>query len=582
MGKIRGILSHSIPILVAFFLPLSFYLLTTFILPRPYYISWHDLESGYYYGSRLAFFRIPVVDISHPGTPILYFGSLFFSVTGSAFARTQAFFNIGYFVAAFFLIFSLSLFTTKILHGIPIGVALLAVFACFYLPPVLTHLNIFGSDSFLFSFSLSTVTIFWIALGSSHPKQMLALFCTTGAGIGLCLATKLSFLPVAFIIVLVSWLQITLTSLPLKIKLALYICLPLTSIVSFLLFTFPIFNRLPEVLLHLINRSDILPSNGPFFLSFLSLFDQEYLLPLFIFELLIALSFVFVVLKVLMNILKNFKQSHLFVEKFLKSVFLTFLLASYCYSLTTLKPDYDPGVVLRNTLSTSVFFPFAIVYLYYYFLTETPVLSRIKNLGLVIAGCVLLCISILGFLHLRQEFIVTRVKLVTTTENYIVKYLKPGFRMAIWDGSPGFLLGEQAFHFWGNYAYAYDKFDGELLPQFPNYSFFKLRQVRTILRQNEPGYQQPVGNPKGILGLWQRVFPSPWTGRNDEIVTGENEQVKVAVIAFPTRELLELQNNSFDSLIQLVRARFGKVDVVEQNIQGIPWTIIILDEAGIK
>ena len=150
--RMRNFLAKNYFVIIAFIIPFGIFLLTTFIEPRPYYLSPIDVEHGYYYGSRLLFFGTPVVDITHPGTPVQYLGKYFFYITGTDFSQTQKFLNMGYFIIALCNGLAMSFFAAKVLRGIPSGIAFLALATVFSNPSVLTTSNIYGADAFLLAF----------------------------------------------------------------------------------------------------------------------------------------------------------------------------------------------------------------------------------------------------------------------------------------------------------------------------------------------------------------------------------------------------------------------------------------------
>ncbi|MBN2386425.1 MAG: hypothetical protein JXB85_05355 [Anaerolineales bacterium] len=581
MTPLRSSTARNWLLLVSLLIPMAFFVLVTYIVPRPYYYHWPDVEQGTYYMARLLFIGQPADMVLHPGIPIQYLTKYIFFFSGTGFSHTQTFFNIGYFLTAVFTGLSFSFFSKKVLEKLPAGAAILALMICFANPSVLAFASTFGDDSFMLPFTIATATVLWMAFKHSDFKKIALYFFITGLGLGLTLAVKLSSLPLAIAINLAAWVQITVLPLQAGKKVASYFILPAATGLSFLLSTAPIINRYPELFRLLINRKDILPSLENSLRGLRSLFGNPSLWPLLLVGIGIVGTFLFFSIRDTALNLRAVQGSQKEREKFLQAVFLALLLAFLVYSFAAIEPSGEPGLLLRNLLPESIFFPFAIAYIFPFF-TKTPPNSRALQSGLVLTGSILLCASAAGYLLFRENYIRRETALATANEEYFSQYAPDGLRVAIWDGSPGNLIGEEAFHFYGNYLYAHDAFDQELLAEYPHYTFFKMREVPRIIAASSAAGQPGPDVPDGLLGVWQSIFPPYWNPRSDEIVTGEASQITIRLIAFPTSELYELERRDQDleALVVLVTERFGKVTVQEVAIQGVPWTLILIDEPG--
>jgi hypothetical protein len=186
----------------------------------------------------------------------------------------------------------------------------------------------------------------------------------------------------------------------------------------------------------------------------------------------------------------------------------------------------------------------------------------------------------------RREFIENHKVKIPKTRERLEELRQPGTRIAFWDGSPGNLLGEVSFHVWGNYMYANDYFDQLLIRKYPHYTFFRLREVRRLIREKieEQGMlglmkkREPRerGSSFGWLGRsWRKVFPHPYPDRTNEIVAGEKSGVRVSVIAFPEDEALhELGGVTQSELLSFIQERFGTPRVWKESIGGVGWLLI--------
>jgi hypothetical protein len=219
-----------------------------------------------------------------------------------------------------------------------------------------------------------------------------------------------------------------------------------------------------------------------------------------------------------------------------------------------------------------LFMPFAIAYILQDFRARKKA-DPINGLNWLAAaiGVVTFGMACGGYLNHRTELIRYMNNTLTLTEETIKSYAAPETRIAVWDGSPGNLLGEASFHFWGNYAYAREFFDEELLKQYPDYTFLKLREVNRLITHEPYSASSP-----GLLGLWKKQFPSPYyIPHNDELISGESSGAKISVLAFPKQEL-EAEKVMMTDLLRLVRERFGDYVVIERGIGNMDWVIIVL------
>ena len=136
-------------------------------------------------------------------------------------------------------------------------------------------------------------------------------------------------------------------------------------------------------------------------------------------------------------------------------------------------------------------------------------------------------------------------------------------------------------------------FDHLLIERYPKYTFFRLRQIKRLIRESVKGRGAPTtkvkqeNNPVGsrfrwlrdvarrIYRSWHHVFPNPYGGKTSEIIAGEVYGVEVSTIAFPEGEgRYELRGTTLPELLSLIENRFGSPSMRKPSIHGIDWLVI--------
>ena len=159
------------------------------------------------------------------------------------------------------------------------------------------------------------------------------------------------------------------------------------------------------------------------------------------------------------------------------------------------------------------------------------------------------------------------------------------------------MLGDISFHFWGNYRYARNHFDGYLLKKFPSFAFLKLRNIRhaiNIQRRGELENQPAVSTQRsryGVIGDLYRKFrrwifippvPNHWEigGVISEGVQGD----QIAAIALTVSELDIFKNMSTSEkeAVELLRTYLGARSALKQSIGKIDWVIIDVSQNAMK
>jgi hypothetical protein len=571
---------------IAFVAPISFSLFLNFFAPRPFFIMEDDAESVIY-ASLLLYSGQPVFQISHPGTPIHYLVYLVMLAMRPDLTALQPVFTVLHLMVSLFTAASLCIFVWLLLEDYPIGIAVLALASILAWPGLLTYLDYFEMNSFLVPFGLSALAVFWRGLEQDRDVDNSRLI-VCGIILGLCLATKLSSLPLAAAIITASWFQVLPFVRTGSRRWTSLLIMPLTVALTFFLFTLPIFGRVPNTILGTILRHDTKPESWNLPRLFRDTFRVliHTNLPLAMLLTGTTILFFYLSAKLVLGRRKarrSLATSGKPVEEGFAylpgGVLLSLMILSFFYTMACASPGSgDPGMLLSNVGPNALALPFLILYCYRLSrrLSSANYNSALVQGALVVAAIVIVVFAVSSYVSRRQAVISSHLAARSETRNRLEILRQPGTRIAFWDGSPGDFIGEESFHFWGNYSYGNDYFDQLLLQKYPHYTFLRLREVPEILEENAQGARReikPRGSSFGWPGvLWRQVFPYPFPNRTNEIVAGEMSGVRVSVIAFPEDEAPEGGTES--EILSLIHARFGNAKLWKESIAGVNWIII--------
>jgi len=604
-----GTKQQRILLAAAFLAPLIFFLHTTYIVPRPYYLMYavEDIEHNYYYVGRLlhAGQPIPVVDAFHPGTPIYYLSRLMLSISGTGVELVQRFFNLSYFVVSLVTAASLCAFVFMLLKDVPIGISTLALASVVTWPPFLRYLNCFGSTSFLVAVGVPTIALFWSNLENGRRPNNAKLFLC-GLGIGVCLATKLSFVPVALVLLTASSFQIVLSIGHNRGTWRSLFLMPIGSAFSFLLLTAPVFTRLPRIMIEIFFRYDIRMARKNLLAGFFQNFNWLLKDALPFVLLLIAAVATSICLVARYVYLRMIASSGTGTYRMVRSedegfdylsggVFLALMMLGLLYTTSAATEGDVVEKAFRNVTPTALFVPFLILYCYRLSRatgTSPAMNTMIPQALMVVAAVGLATSAIVIHLDRRDAYMKDRKAKIEGTMARFEMLAQSGTRIAVYDDEDRPVLGEASFHFWGNFNYANGLFDQMLLEGFRKYAYFRLREIDRIVRErygeqevasggNGSERGQPIHRSKlyslgrAIYRSWHKRFPLPSVNRSNEIVAGERYGVKVSIIAFVEEEgAAKLEKTNMSELLHLIQERFGPPRVWKESIEGIDWVII--------
>lgn len=565
---------------VAFVIPIIYFILITCVFPRPYYIFFTDGEQTMYYGSKLVYYGFIPCDLSHPGMISYYIGALIMMISGPDIHKTQLFLQIGYFFVALATGTTMGYFSKRILNKSPFGIGLLSLVLFFCFSPVLMYSDMVNVGSLIFILAFLALIFFWPALKSENPQRITLHYCLTGIILGISLANHVVALILFSIVCMIGFIKIISIKIPIYSRLLIFLALPFSTIFSYFIFSLPVHYFISDIWSNVFKLDAIQPSLEGLLAGISALTSETYLLPETVTQIIIILVF-FIVLGVLINREFRVRKGVDNRNWIHQALLLTFLFFAFLYTLSTSLP-YGPGITVRYTMPFAALFSFALVFMYER-LRKMDGIHNLINIFTIGISVVILLSSTIGFFQTRSNLITHRSEEIASNLEFFNSYNDKKGRIAFWDGSPGYLFGEVSFHLWGNYRYANDTFDNELLSAYPDYSFFKLRYTNYVSNQLA-AYSQP--NYTEHLPIWGRlrrlVFPRPCISQNGEIVSGELQNERISLIAFPAQQIIELQNKSIISLENLLNNRLGAITKQEISINGAQWymfTVRDLDQS---
>jgi hypothetical protein len=420
-----------------------------------------DSENAVYYSARLLYAGQPIDQITHPGTPIYYLAYLIMLVSGPDFEAVQHFFDLSHFAVSVLTAAALCALVWMLLEDFAIGVSVLALASIVTWPSFLTYLDYFEGDSFVVAFGLPTIAIFWSNLENGQsPNKIKLLLC--GIGLGLCLATKLGFVPVGVALFVACSIQVVRSRIANAEKWTALLMLPMGAALTFLVFPAPIFGRLPNTILITLYRPDTRPPSWDVPGSFLKTFGLLLKVSLSLTVLIIAATLAFLYLiatRVYRHMMasqnaESYRVAGREVFDYVSGgVFLSLMLLSFVYTMAaSARGGGNPGMLLKNVYPSALVFPFLILYCYRLFSLNGPSMN-INGPGiqasLFVAGLVMSALAVSVHVDLRREFIEFHKLKIPKTRERLEELRQPGTRIAFWDGTPGDLLGDVSFHFLG-------------------------------------------------------------------------------------------------------------------------------------
>jgi len=477
-------------------------------------------------------------------------------------------------------------------------------------PPLATYLNYFTGDVFILAATIIVIGFFWRFLASSEfSKRQLAIF---GVLIGITMAIKSNFLLMAVPIVAsmaVHFLRISRGEgwiARLQEVASRLILVGAFALLAFVVSVAPVLPRIHSLVKRLKNkatRSDT---------SVFDLFDQLgsffETAPMFSLGLLAAAVFGAIVIVAWLKADSSWKRiiwtqqaqtQHDPVATIIflavGGILLVFTITGQLHISAPIgSPEVDPGMRTRDITPIAMFLPLALLGLRElwrtagYKFNQFSVRPSLVNPVLVTLAILAVMWTFVDYARYRSDvFGEMRVDLATRTE--ALEDLSSGGRVAIWGWGEG--MGEPTFHFWGNYFYAYDRFDSELLAANPDFSFVRLHFAELLAKGQQAGFasssvaelremiepREFSSNPlKRAFQRWEDRFPYP--DRSTEIIAGENDGPEITAIVLIGDELSVSNIDPVPPLKSLLQERFGPTEVSIVDVGDEKWTVFSLGQ----
>jgi hypothetical protein len=567
-------------------------LLMTFVQGREYYLGLTDVENDYYYNARVILDSGTPTRITHPGTPVYYVGAVVLAIVGEGQDRTQAFFNAMYLIGLVALAGALLFFVRYVLKNSGLTFTLIVLSTIAVWPPTLTYLNYFSADMLMLPATLVVLAYFWKLLGA--PEISYRQIAILGIFVGVTLAIKTNFLQMAVPIggaLAIHFFRMSsgsnlLTQLrEVAFKLGIWsgfiLLAGAVAISPVLLRSYWLIGKIRDSV-----RGDGSPN--PTFSQQISNFSQGS--PQF-FQILVIVAVLAIAISLLWlrsNYQRlSFKRHTLAPGESDRLPVITFLGMAgfiFLFSILTqletpnvLSGEYegDFGIATRQLTPIAMMLPFVLI-------SFRDLWHRQPNLPALITNHLrsferaFLVIALLGIVWTFTDYSRSRAETLENLKTDIdvraeaIDDLFKDGRVAIYDS--GLLFGEPAFHLWGNYRYAYDRFDEEVLAKYPQYTQLHLREAALLIEAQQAGtsstslaelnrIQNPriySGNPaKKLFQQWEDRYIGP--DRSTEIITGEGKLDVAAVIHVELRP--DQPSTLINPLQTLLPVRLGFLDI---------------------
>ena len=576
--------------------PLLFGIYAGWIAPRPYFIYEMDAEPDYFYNAKLIVGGHLPRGVHHPGTPVYYLGAALLRLAGTSLEAVPAFFRLAHASACVALFLALVFFRRR--TGAPGAAAMFAALAAALAwPTVYTYADFFAADSFVLPLALAAVALVRAVLRGESERPAITL-AAGGATLGACLATKMSAVPVvvASVTALVAWRWLggrseRATAPRVRAPLLVFFS-SLTA--AYAVFVAPVLDRIVENWVGTFSRPDTRPPASGLLgglgdgIVFLARWN-----PLLVGGIVaVGLAYVLCLGAIVRRNGGLRGARHEIPEAILVGLmalgFLYALSASAEVSLPSTDPGMsaggpEPGVHFRNVAPAAAALPLLVLYVLEHAVPERRRRERTLARAVALFAFAALAVTLVGHVRRRAVFIATRQQAIRETQAALERRVTPPARLAFWTGPSTDLLGEASFHFWGNYRYAEDGFDRELLAWFPRLTFFRgLREMRigqigperTGTHRESSSRSKGGGGPLRRLHEWLKErYPPPV--KTEEFFAGGQYGVRVAEIAIPTGEAeVETRHAPPSRLTAFVTAALGSpVAFVKERIGATEWTL---------
>jgi hypothetical protein len=556
----------------------AFVLYMVFIEARPFFVFPQGWEADYYYSAQAILATGKPESAWHPGTPVYYLGVLILLVVGRDLSSTQLFLHVGYLIILAATIGALGVMARLVLAQQRFGVSMLAFAAVLVWPPLLTFSNRWGADSLLAPATLVTLSLFWSAL--HRPPTAPRLLIYLGLAIGVTMAVKGAFLPVAVGITLITWWRIWVNR-PATIRFrpatAALLAIPVVAVAAFVVMTAPVLPRLYNFIFKSLNVA----STGRSILT-----DPISVLG----DAARAAPFFAAIIVPLLGVL-TWMAWQVWRRRAAPPVpsgastidlraawgFLAFATISLLYLLGSVTPRdqwdiNDAGIYINRLTPLALTAPLAIAALFSAKAHAVAALRGAKADAILSIGAIALIVgAFVGYGTFRASEYPQQAAANASHTAFVEDLLPEGARAVLGNGT-GFFFGEPLFHLSGNNLFAFDHFNETVFAAAPSYAL--------IRQQNyEAAFSPTDSNAVGILsGGLQHAFDD-WKQRfsrrrltDDPVAGGEDGRLALAIFSEPAWRAFTVDEQA--TMRGLLGAGFEGTREQHVEIDGSPWVLL--------
>ncbi len=483
-----------------------------------FFIRETDLQADYFYKalSMKEFLSFENIVVNHPGIIPTYILAIIMVFFNDPVSSSQIIFNISYIFVAFIYALSITYFylNTKEEAG-DLGF-FLSLLPLLFWPPFWYYLTCYGSDSFVIPTCIVILTKTFSMIKkpsniSSKDLLILGILLSVGTTI------KLSILPIAIISALATVITIFI-ELP-KIRNELISKFISYSILSFFIISFAAIRETlylikqlffgsppPHVKSDLSNFSD-------FFVKFFeySVISSSVFIS---FTILLLLSLIYYSFKAYLNFSKEKKMSGLPI------LLILFLGTAFIIkSITIPFEQVDSAVGLRNASASICVLIF--IFRNFKFIKKFKANIFITSSLIFILGSSVAAKEI----KTQQSFYLRQSQINNILKEGIFNINQNGVDIFV----GGETFNETGFHFYGNNAYAKDKFDSVLKKKFEKKGFLRIRSLKFSIDNFGSAFLWPQKKSnKFLIGIFE---PSYLLNCNLKCVINEINKEEFKVIS---------------------------------------------------
>jgi hypothetical protein len=541
---------------------------STYLSPRPYYVQNldFDIENDYVYNSKLILATGTPDHVLHPGTPIQYLGAGIMAVVGTGIEKTQSFLNVGYVITLLAIVGSLTIFTKIALYKTPFPIAFLALCVLVIWPPLLTFMNYWGGEVFVYCVGLVATAMIWPTIDKNRQlsvKENIVL----GLVIGFGLAVKISLLPLALILV------ITVTAIGIKKRLNVHIRSGGWRSSTYSLFREPILIGTSTGVMFAFATSPVLLQFHQLFAVLYRNWRIEPLLstqdsltkltsdmiataPLTVS--IVGIVSLVIVVGLALSIVRDRKvvrgdKPAVDHRKFSRTgvgilvMSVLFVGASYGISSASAVASVDgtdPGILLRELTGIMAVVPILVLCAHR---VLAPIIGNTRRVRLnqnlisavlIAIGMGAILITMISYGSWRAKDVGNRGHEIAALQNKLNELAPDDTQIVSGETS----TGAPYFHFYGDYVYSAGYFEDQLSSDFERFAFIRwgqLRRHRMAAIGLEPEDPDVIRNT-GILGSVERMYQNwrrAWPGREltSDVITGNDDALPVSVFAYSDR-----------------------------------------------